>query len=174
MSVAIDKSVMLAKVNVGSAPTMAGDRIFNSSQVLCMPWNGTDTIGRRVCPDSTVTLSAGCNSANDRILVENSIFRPTYSDALPLNLRAMLGEGPASTSYPAYNAMVEQKAVNNVNKFTAPNTGVGYSKAILSQTGLYPNDSVSSGTVQSGARGGAYNNALYYSRYVQGGLAGAY
>ena len=38
-----------------------------------------DLTGRRVCPDSFYTKSAGCNSAEDRVVVENNL-RPQYAE----------------------------------------------------------------------------------------------
>ena len=47
-------------------------------------WNGQDSAGRFVCEDSFNTKSAGCNSALDRVDVEN-YQRPQYFDFVNLD-----------------------------------------------------------------------------------------
>jgi hypothetical protein len=53
--------------------------------MVCPIWNGMDTAGRKVCPDSFYTKRAGCNSAEDRVVVENAVSRPQYAEYVNLN-----------------------------------------------------------------------------------------
>jgi len=59
--------------------------------MVCPPWNGVDTAGRRVCPDSFVTKTAGCNSADDRVVVENDL-RPQYIEYVNLDAQGIRGD----------------------------------------------------------------------------------
>jgi hypothetical protein len=54
----------------------------------CPTWSGFDLVGRKVCPDSFYTKSAGCNSAEDRVVVENNVSRPQYMEYITLNAGA--------------------------------------------------------------------------------------
>ena len=69
---------------------MESDRFLNANNLVCPLWNGVDTAGRIVCPDSFYTKRAGCNSAEDRVFVENS-HRPQYSEYINLSFGAIAG-----------------------------------------------------------------------------------
>jgi hypothetical protein len=51
---------------------------------MCPVWNERDLTGRKVCEDSFYTKNAGCNSALDRINVENDQ-RPQYAEYITLD-----------------------------------------------------------------------------------------
>uniref|UniRef100_A0A6C0KSK8 Uncharacterized protein n=1 Tax=viral metagenome TaxID=1070528 RepID=A0A6C0KSK8_9ZZZZ len=70
-------NIDVSKTSVGSAERMIGNRTLNPDYQLCPIWNGNDLAGRSVCLDSFYTKYAGCNSALDRIKVENFL-RPAY------------------------------------------------------------------------------------------------
>lgn len=82
--ISINGSIRTCKVDTGYANRLQSDRFFNPNLQVCPVWTGTDTVGRPVCPDSFYTKTAGCNSAADRVLVENYL-RPDYSEYLTLN-----------------------------------------------------------------------------------------
>ncbi len=50
---------------------------------------GTDLTGRAICPDSFMTKSAGCNTPEDRIYIENTVSRPHYYEYINLSPRGM-------------------------------------------------------------------------------------
>jgi hypothetical protein len=60
--------------------------------MVCPVWNGIDTAGRSVCPDSFYTKRAGCNSAEDRVVVENNVSRPQYLEYITLSAGGINGE----------------------------------------------------------------------------------
>ncbi len=66
------------------ANKIESDRFLNPDQMVCPVWNGIDTTGRRVSPDSFYTKNAGCNSAEDRVVVENNL-RPQYMEYINLS-----------------------------------------------------------------------------------------
>jgi hypothetical protein len=85
MSLSLIKSVRNCTVDTGEAKRIQSDRFFNPNNAVCPTWNGLDNTGRVVCPDSFYTKSAGCNSAEDRVMVENNVSRPYYFDLISLN-----------------------------------------------------------------------------------------
>lgn len=89
MSISLSKSVASCKVNTAWSNRIQSDRFLNPQQAVCIPFSGKDLTGRSVAPDSFYTKSAGCNSAQDRVVVENML-RPQYSDYITLNMGAGL------------------------------------------------------------------------------------
>ena len=59
--------------------------------MICPLWNGRDSTGRVICVDSFVTKSRGCNSAEDRVVVENNVSRPQYLEYVTLNAAGVGG-----------------------------------------------------------------------------------
>jgi hypothetical protein len=84
-SLSLNAALRVCKVDVGYADKINSDRFLNPNNMLCPLWNGLDVAGRPVCPDSFYTKSAGCNSALDRVMVENDVFRPKYTEYITLN-----------------------------------------------------------------------------------------
>jgi hypothetical protein len=84
-SVSLESGIRTCKVVTGWASRVQSDRFQNPNLMVCPIWNGVDTAGRRVCPDSFVTKRAGCNSATDRVVVENNVSRPQYMEYVNLN-----------------------------------------------------------------------------------------
>ena len=89
-NVSLEASLRTCKIDQGWAPRMESDRFQNPNNLVCPLWNGVDTAGRVVCPDSFYTKRAGCNSAEDRVYVENSL-RPQYSEYINLSFSAIAG-----------------------------------------------------------------------------------
>ena len=77
--------------NMGVSEQLAGYRTLYPDAMMCPLWTGTDLAGRPVCEDSFYTKRAGCNSALDRIKVEDSL-RPRYAEFL-LDARGIEGAG---------------------------------------------------------------------------------
>lgn len=91
-SVSLQSAIQTCKVNTGWANRIESDRFLNPNQMLCPIWNGMDTQGRNVCPDSFYTKRAGCNSALDRVQVENNQ-RPQYIEYVALSALGIEGPG---------------------------------------------------------------------------------
>jgi len=90
-SLSLNKSIRTCKVETGEANRIQTDRFFNPNNMVCVPWNGFNNKGQSVCPDSFFTKTPGCNSALDRVDVENFL-RPGYSDYINLNLAGLTGD----------------------------------------------------------------------------------
>ncbi len=83
-------SVRTCQVDTSYANKLQSDRFLNPNEMSCPTWAGTDSTGRRVCADSYVTKSAGCNSSEDRVVVENGQ-RPQYMEYINLSANGIDG-----------------------------------------------------------------------------------
>lgn len=83
-ALSLNASVRTCDVNTAWANRIQSDRFLNPHNMVCVPWNGMNSKGQAVCPDSFWTKTAGCNSATDRVVVENDL-RPSYSEYITLN-----------------------------------------------------------------------------------------
>lgn len=83
-SISLEAAIRTCKVDTAYANKVQSDRFLSPSLMVCPVWNGVDTTGRQVCPDSFYTKNAGCNSAEDRVFVENNL-RPQYMEYINLS-----------------------------------------------------------------------------------------
>jgi hypothetical protein len=97
--ISIDGSIRTCKVDVAQAERIESDRFLNPTNMLCPMWGGQNLKGQYVDPDSFRTKTAGCHSAQDRVVVENNL-RPDYSAYLNLDTAGIQGDiyGPPSNS----------------------------------------------------------------------------
>ena len=91
-SISLEASLRTCKVDTGWASKVESDRFLNPNNMVCPIWNGVDTAGRSVAPDSFYTKRAGCNSAEDRVVVENNVSRPQYMEYINLNANGVAGQ----------------------------------------------------------------------------------
>ena len=84
MSIGLEGALRTCKVDTGWATRIQSDRFENPNLMVCPVWNGRDLSGRPVCADSFYTKRAGCNSALDRVDVENAQ-RPQYMEYINLD-----------------------------------------------------------------------------------------
>jgi hypothetical protein len=89
--ISLEKSVRTCKVDTAWANKVQSDRFLNPGLMVCPVWNGLDSAGREVCPDSFWTKNAGCNSAEDRVVVENNQ-RPSYFEYINLAEPGLAGD----------------------------------------------------------------------------------
>ena len=84
--------------------------------MVCPVWSGRNLKGQQVCADSFWTKRAGCNSAIDRVSVENGL-RPQYSEYINLDASGIRGQN-------LYDPMVRHdiqrsdKSLRNINNIT--------------------------------------------------------
>lgn len=92
MTTSLDASLRTWKVDTGFAPQMESDRYIGDGQnKLCPMWRGYDTVGRMVNPDTFYTKSAGCNSPEDLVYIENQVVRPRYYEYIMLDPQGLQG-----------------------------------------------------------------------------------
>lgn len=89
-AISLEKSVRTCDVNVDEANRIQSDRFFNPAVMVCPVWNGINSKGQAVCPDSFYTKNPGCDSAEDRVLVENAQ-RPKYVNYVTLGAEGIAG-----------------------------------------------------------------------------------
>lgn len=89
-SISLESAIRTCKVDTGYANKVESDRFLNPQNMVCPVWNGVDSAGRRVCPDSFITKTAGCNSSEDRVVVENAL-RPQYMEYINLSANGIDG-----------------------------------------------------------------------------------
>ena len=90
-NLSLDASLRTCKVDTGYANKTQSDRFLNPLNMVCIPWNYQNNKGQNVCADSWYTKTPGCNSAEDRVLVENFL-RPAYFDYINLNVAGLQGD----------------------------------------------------------------------------------
>lgn len=88
--ISLQASIRTCDVDAGEASRIESDRFLNPNNALCPAWNGFDSAGRLICQDSFVTKAPGCNSAADRVDVENSL-RPQYFEYITLDAQGLQG-----------------------------------------------------------------------------------
>jgi len=90
-TISLEKAIRTCKVDTAWAPRLESDRFLNPNTMVCPAWNGVDTAGRPVSSNSFNTKNAGCNSASDRVLVENDL-RPQYIEYVTLDASGIRGD----------------------------------------------------------------------------------
>lgn len=105
----LESAVRTCKVNTGYANKIESDRFLNPVNMVCPLWNGLDTAGRQACPDSFYTKRGGCNSAEDRVVVENNVSRPQYMEYITLSAGGIEGN--------IYNQAIQAQMQENYNRF---------------------------------------------------------
>lgn len=88
--VSLNSSVRTCKIDPAYATKIQSDRFLNPNNMVCPVWNGYDSAGRPVSADSFMTKNAGCNSAQDRVSVEN-YQRPQYVEYVNLSSNGIRG-----------------------------------------------------------------------------------
>ena len=91
MSISLESALRTCKVDTAWATRIESDRFLNPNNMVCPVWNGMDTSGREVCQDSFNTKRGGCNSATDRVEVENNVSRPQYMEYITLSANGISG-----------------------------------------------------------------------------------
>lgn len=124
----LTSSVRTCNVDQGYADKLQSDRFLNPNNMLCPVWNGRDLAGREVSADSFMTKARGCNSALDRVVVENNVSRPQYAEYLTLSANGIKGDiyGNSMIHHNALGQEMHMDKVHNVtgqfgNQFDATN-----------------------------------------------------
>lgn len=141
--ISLEGSIRTCKVDTALANKIQSDRFLNPNNMVCPIWNGVDTAGRAVCPDSFYTKSIGCNSAEDRVEVENGL-RPRYAEYISLSARGIEGD---SANYGARRCSTA--ACSDSNRRTADiddsyrvtgNFGLNFGADIRTNCSAFPYD----------------------------------
>jgi hypothetical protein len=102
--------------------------------MVCPVWNGMDTAGREVCQDSFNTKRGGCNSATDRVEVENNVSRPQYMEYITLSANGIAGNIYGNqTPKDVYDREADMKSRGNISG----NFGLQFGSNIQTSCGGY-------------------------------------
>ena len=158
-SLSLMKSISTCKVDTAQTNRIQSDRFLNPELMVCVNWNGMDNLGRPVNKDSWYTKTPGCNSATERVKVENDL-RPKYFEYVTLDASGVdLNYGPntpfsvmKSQQAAVYDHNIEANTPNFGGQFRAtnvPSCGMSYEKAMAQMS--------------EGNRGAVYANSSYKS-----------
>jgi hypothetical protein len=117
MSFSLQSAVRSCDVNTGWATRIQSDRFLNPDNMVCIPWNHMNSKGQEVCPDSFMTKTAGCNSATDRVLVEN-FQRPQYMPYITLDASGIEGDIYGGNVSAHISSVDRQNMLDGKNKIT--------------------------------------------------------
>ncbi len=134
-AISLEAAIRTCKVDTAYANKVESDRFLNPELMVCPLWNGRDTAGRPVAPDSFYTKRAGCNSAEDRVVVENGVSRPQYMQYINLDASGIQGNifGNSlgtDTSEPFENTMAFNEVGDMNNMVNYP---VNYDRCMYSE-----------------------------------------
>lgn len=161
-SISLESSIRTCKVDTAYANKIESDRFFNPQNMLCPIWNGLDTAGRKVCPDSYVTKTAGCNSAEDRVVVENNQ-RPQYMEYINLSANGIDGSIYGNTL--PYNQVGQStQDLRNINNITG-NFGKQFGASVYPACGYYPYKQAMAQNSQTFRQQGAMQNGYQANQY---------
>ena len=132
--ISLESSIRTCKVNPEEADRIESDRFLNPHNMVCPMWQGVDLTGRQVCPDSFYTKRAGCNSAEDRVVVENRVSRPQYMEYITLDANGLRGTDLYNNNSNYEDARNRTVEMQELEKHT-PNYGKQLSGAISSNCG---------------------------------------
>ena len=78
--ISLQGSLKTCKADTSWAERLQSNRFEDPDNMICIPWNGHDAVGRPAYVDSFYTKMPGCNTPADRVDVENTL-RPHYMEA---------------------------------------------------------------------------------------------
>lgn len=135
MSLSLESALRTCKVDTAWATRIESDRFLNPNNMVCPVWNGMDTAGREVCQDSFNTKRGGCNSATDRVEVENNVSRPQYMEYITLSANGIAGDIYGDNSMPkdVYDRNSDLKSRGNISG----NFGLQFGSNIQTSCGGY-------------------------------------
>jgi hypothetical protein len=135
--------------------------------MVCPVWNGYDSTGRPACADSFNTKYAGCNSAEDRVFVEN-YQRPQYVEYVNLSSGGIDGEfyGPtppySMTQWSKMKSASDLHTINNV----AGNYGLQFGSNVFPNCGVHAYSRGMQQNADAMRKFSSYNQA-YKSNYMK-------
>ena len=153
MSITLQGALRTCKVDPGWANKIQSDRFENPDLMVCPVWTGRDLAGRPVCADSFYTKREGCNSALDRLYVENAL-RPQYMEYINLDAVGFRKDGDiyygkntdksieqctrCSTNMGSYNTGLQTISMNQIPKITGNFGLVPSGSDVVSRCDTYP------------------------------------
>jgi hypothetical protein len=155
MNISLESSIRTCKTDSGWANRMQSDRFLNSNNMVCPVWTGFDGAGRPACLDSYNTKTAGCNSAVDRVAVENFL-RPQYIEYVNLDAAGIRGGQQCGNNTAYADTICRQKNLLDAQSRTGSFGMVSPSQAIFPNCNSCQNlpEQQPNGFLQMGRGGG--------------------
>jgi hypothetical protein len=163
----LESAIRTCKIDPAWASRVQSDRFLNPGNMVCPLWNGYDGAGRPACADSFNTKNAGCNSAEDRVFVEN-YQRPQYVEYINLGSGGIQGSfyGPtppfSMTSWDKMKASSDLHAVNNITG----NYGMQFGANVHPSCGVHQYSRAMAQNEEALRKFSSFNNA-YRSNYMK-------
>lgn len=168
-NVSLESSIRTCKIDPAYAAKVYSDRFLNPDNMVCPVWNGYDSAGRPVCPDSFNTKRAGCNSAEDRVHVEN-YQRPQYVEYVNLSAGGIDGGfyGPPPTGYnmTQWDTMKASRDLHAINNVTG-NFGKQFGSTVYPNCGVHQYSRAMAQNAEALRKYTAMNQG-YKSSYMKG------
>lgn len=166
-NISLESSIRTCKIDPAYASKVQSDRFLNPGNMVCPIWNGYDSAGRPACADSFNSKYAGCNSAEDRVFVEN-YQRPQYVEYVNLSSGGIDGEFYGQT--PPYSMTQWSKmkgssdlhAINNVSG----NYGLQFGSNVFPNCGVHAYARGMQQNADAMRKFSSYNQA-YKSNYMK-------
>jgi hypothetical protein len=133
MSISFQSTIRSCKIQAGEAARIESDRFLNPVNMVCPMWTGQNGKGQTVCRDSVNTQVAGCNSATERVNVENE-HRPQYTTELNFNIEGLQGDTYNQSHY--NDAGLATSYIDNINNVTG-NFGHQFRSSNIGSCGMY-------------------------------------
>lgn len=115
-NISLQGSIRTCKVDPAWSTRIQSDRFQNPNIMVCPVWNGMNNKGQPVCADSYWTKRAGCNSPEDRVVVENAQ-RPQYAEYINLDAQGIRGNMYGFPE-PQSDELMAEKDINKVHDVT--------------------------------------------------------
>jgi hypothetical protein len=132
----LNGALRTCKVNTGWANRLESDRFQNPNLMVCPTWNGMDNAGRPVAADSFNTKRRGCNSADDRVSVENNL-RPQYMEYISLDASGITAPLYGSTNMLTSDANIQRRTIQDVGTITGSFGNSSYPNKMQSTCAIY-------------------------------------
>ena len=132
----LNGALRTCKVNTGWANRLESDRFQNPNLMVCPTWNGMDNAGRPVTADSFNTKRRGCNSADDRVSVENNL-RPQYMEYISLDASGISAPLYGSTNMLTSDANIQRRTIQDVDTITGHFGNSSYPNKMQSTCAIY-------------------------------------
>ena len=160
-SLSLDASIRTCKVETGEAIRIESDRFLNPNNMVCVPWNGYNLKGQRVCADSFYTKTPGCNSALDRVSVE-SFLRPDYAAYINLNMQGIQGDIYGGDNPSTHDEAREANEWSNSRNKITGSYGNQWQSSNYMTCGLKSYENAMERVQKEGRMGSAANNGYKY------------
>jgi hypothetical protein len=134
--ISLTGSVRTCKIDPAYASKIQSDRFLNSNNLICPTWHGFENAGRQAHPYTFNSKTAGCNSSEDRVFIEN-IQRPQYVEYVNLNNNGIEGDlGGKNVDY-TQTQWSQMKRNETLYGNPQANYGVQYASHLHPNCGLY-------------------------------------